>query len=68
MVARIVVRVLRILLSQQRAVDNARAAATVLSARRVERLEVELFFDELEAELEVAMEAPAPAVREVLPG
>ena len=52
------------LINQERAVANARAAATALSGRLVERQEVELFFEELES-------APVPAEaepREVLRG
>ena len=37
------------LINQERAVANARAAATALSSRLVERQEVELFFEELES-------------------
>ena len=57
-------RFVMMLLSQQRAVDNARAAATALSARGVERREVQLFLDELATSLET----PATTAREVLPG
>jgi hypothetical protein len=37
------------LINQERAVANARAAATAMSGRLVERQEVELFFEGLEA-------------------
>ena len=37
------------LTSQDRALANARSAATELSQRRVERLEIELFLSELAA-------------------
>lgn len=37
-------------LGNQRAIDNARAASTELSQRRVEREEVELFLNRLRAQ------------------
>jgi hypothetical protein len=43
--------VVRFLVGQERAVDNARTAATQLSRRRVERLEVELYFADRETPL-----------------
>ncbi len=39
---------LRTLVSQDRAVANARTAATVMSRQRVEREAVELYFDRLD--------------------
>jgi len=44
------------LINQERAVANARAAATAASSRLVECQEVELFFEELEA-AQAAVEA-----------
>lgn len=44
----IVKNFLRALMSQDRAVDNARAAATELSGHRVVRDDVELFLEALE--------------------
>jgi hypothetical protein len=44
----IVKNFLRALVSQDGAVANARAAATTLSGRRVQREEVELFLERLE--------------------
>lgn len=52
------------LINQERAVANARAAATALSGQLVERQEVELFFEELESAPTTAEAEP----REVLRG
>jgi hypothetical protein len=49
MVSAVVWILLNALINQERAVANARAAATALSGRLVERHEVELFFEELES-------------------
>jgi hypothetical protein len=49
------------LINQERAVANARAAATALSSRLVERQEVELFFEELESPTAVDAE-PRPVL------
>ena len=49
------------LINQERAVANARAAATALSSRLVERQEVELFFEELESPT-VAEAEPRPVL------
>jgi len=62
MVAAVVWILLNALINQERAVANARAAATALSGRLVERQEVELFFDELETARAAAETEP----REVL--
>jgi hypothetical protein len=49
--------VVRALVGQERALGNARAAATRLSRQRVERQEVELYFAGREASLEVDKQA-----------
>ena len=54
--------VMRVLVSQDRALANARAAATALSRLRVEREEVELFLADLEGrERTTALSEPARA-------
>jgi hypothetical protein len=46
------------LFGQDKAVANARAAATALSRRRVERDDVELYLEALEADSDVASVSP----------
>ena len=55
------------LVSQDGAVANARSAATTLSGRRVERLEVELFLERLEERTRPHDGVGAAAVGEVAP-
>lgn len=57
--------ILRALASQDKAIANARASATVLSRGRVEREEVELYFEELEARAAAVWAAATDAPRGV---
>ncbi len=46
------------LFGQEKAVANARAAATAMSRRRVERDEVELYLEAMDADTDVASVSP----------
>jgi len=57
----VIADVVRALMGQERAVSNARSAATDLSRRRVERQDVELYLADREATLDAGAAVPQRA-------